>query len=516
MTGRVSAGAISLLCIGAIYAAPGLFFVSGFTPSAYVEESVGYRYFYSLRMAFGNEFPWLPQGQLPALVHVAIQRILSYLGLPESQLFPRVDIFSFLASLAPGLVAAIAAYRALRRLQFLESRILLGALSLILMTSTDLAHGPGWTVLPDYHVWVVPLSFLSLELLMREPSSVPSWKRDVILAGCIGGLAASIKITFAIFALPLVPVLLWRSPIRLRSTFVWMTTSGLVGLAIYTGVVWAYYGFGDIRPHFSDTLYFLQTQANTLPTGYSAWSFIIVRPLFFIVILLPAALALLGKLTRRIEPVAIAAFGLVSLLLAFQRLYSHTLIETYAFAVMEFGVAIWVLERAWPGRLIWRSAAVMGGGLVACSLIFFHIPALGAALSHSESVAASSARWRNQLDAGPLPIWILTTGNSYRPNSIESSLCKGGMDIFNPQWGNSSYIEKLFPHFKCAVASVGRPTKPLKGAIGFVRLPEETLKSAIDRVEEYYSVSFADYSCVETPAPGHVLISCRPRGVAGD
>ena len=64
---------IATLVIASLFWMPVYFYLSGITVTTYLEESVGYRYFYSLRLAFGHESAWLPQGQLATLYHVLIQ-----------------------------------------------------------------------------------------------------------------------------------------------------------------------------------------------------------------------------------------------------------------------------------------------------------------------------------------------------------------------------------------------------------------------------------------------------------
>ena len=97
---------LASLLLGVLWACfvfwiPIAFFLLDLSPSNPFEESVGYRYFYSLRNTFGGEFPWLPQGHLPNLVHAAIQYLLDLLGFLHSDLGARIDLFSFLAVLAP-------------------------------------------------------------------------------------------------------------------------------------------------------------------------------------------------------------------------------------------------------------------------------------------------------------------------------------------------------------------------------------------------------------------------------
>src|SRR5262245_35092915 len=62
------------------------------------EESVGVRYFFSLRELYDPPtYLFLPQAQIIDLLNKAIQLLLTAIGLPPTQLFPRIDYFSYLS-----------------------------------------------------------------------------------------------------------------------------------------------------------------------------------------------------------------------------------------------------------------------------------------------------------------------------------------------------------------------------------------------------------------------------------
>src|SRR5215471_13702059 len=115
MSHRCFAATLALALVSTLFWVPAALFWLGISPSGFFEESVGYRYFYSLRLAFGGEHPFLPQGQFPTLVYVIIQWVLSAFY-PADQLFPRIDVFSLAAVAIPGALGAVAAYFALMRL----------------------------------------------------------------------------------------------------------------------------------------------------------------------------------------------------------------------------------------------------------------------------------------------------------------------------------------------------------------------------------------------------------------
>jgi hypothetical protein len=93
----------------------------GATLTGMAEESTGYRYFYTLRILYGdNERPWLPQGQLVGLAHMLIQVILTTLGYPPTELFPRIDLFAYSAAILPHILVALKYIRAVAPYKILK------------------------------------------------------------------------------------------------------------------------------------------------------------------------------------------------------------------------------------------------------------------------------------------------------------------------------------------------------------------------------------------------------------
>src|SRR5260370_39569546 len=109
---KMSAGArvFSILLFAGLLLWPLAWIVlHGATLTGVNEESVGYRYFYSLRQLYDPPaFLFLPQGQLTNLIQKAIQIALTLLGFPPTQLRPRIDYFCY-ASVAAFHLMNIAA-----------------------------------------------------------------------------------------------------------------------------------------------------------------------------------------------------------------------------------------------------------------------------------------------------------------------------------------------------------------------------------------------------------------------
>ena len=129
--------------------------------------------------------------------------------------------------------------------------------------------------------------------------------------------------------------------------------------------------------------------------------------------------------------------------------------------------------------------------------------------------------FHQRLEAGPGQIWILTTDNSYRPYSVESAMCKGGVDINSGLWGDSPYIASIFPRFHCNVIAwpTGMTSKEkqrvTEGTIGFARLTTESLQLAMSRVEHSFGISLRESSCHEVVSSAFSwfppMIYCYPK-----
>ena len=66
--------------------------LTGAAPALF-EEAIGYRYFYSLRVLFGEERPWVPQGHTLGLVQHVLQLLLSGLGFSLDDTSLRIGVF---------------------------------------------------------------------------------------------------------------------------------------------------------------------------------------------------------------------------------------------------------------------------------------------------------------------------------------------------------------------------------------------------------------------------------------
>jgi hypothetical protein len=420
---------------------------------------------------------------------------------PPDQLFPRIDVFSLAAVAIPGVLGTVAAYYALIRLPW-PGMILTAACALLLLASPQLPVGIGWTVMPDYHVWTIPLAFLCLGLTLTDE---PLTLRQATMLGVVAGLAAGVKVTFCVF--PLVPLATRLSLDRrgLLHLFIF----GMAGALVYLAIIALYAGpnlsaFGDF---FGSLGYFMRTQANTLPV--EAWAQIWGYELF-VIYLLPAVLIAIGIVLRQRAAFAAALALTLSLLFLGLRPYNHSLIEVHAVACLAFGVMVGVIAR-YTGETPLRGLILPSAAVAILPVLLILGPERGSVgidlIQDMREINRTHAEWRSKLTQ---PAWIATTGNDYRPLSVEGALCKGSRGIFAPDV--SRYVTSLFPDFHCALGQK-ELTSVESSSVGFVRAPPESLAEARKRVEDYFSVSLGMHDCQEIASLGTFLVYCLPRRV---
>jgi hypothetical protein len=208
--------------------------------------------------------------------------------------------------------------------------------------------------------------------------------------------------------------------------------------------------------------------------------------------LLPPVLIAIGIVLKQRAAFAAALALTLSLLFLVLRPYSHSLIEVHVVASLALGVMVAVIARHAEGapryRLILPSAAVA----ILPLLLMLSPERVGVGtdlIQHMRETNRTYTEWRSKLTQ---PAWFATTSNDYRPQSIESGLCKGSRGIFAPNV--SRYVTALFPDFHCALAQKELPGVE-SSSVGFVRVPPESLAGSRKRVENYFSVSLAMHDC---------------------
>lgn len=450
---------------------PLLFVVhDGLSLTSFQEESTGYRYFYTLRMLYGDgERPWLPQGQAVGLIHMVIQVVLTALGYPPSQLFPRIDIFAYVASAFP-LLAVCAAYYWTQ--QWLRSWVSKLTLSLAIIVTYFDIRSWGFDVLtkPDYpaSVGAVGLVTLALLLRLREPH-VARWssERWTLWLGLFAGVCLAIKVTYVIFPATVALAITarglaetrpewWRRALKSTTYVALLTVAGIsVAIATFVALLLIYYlgSVSAVVTHFSQLSTFVAAVGNSKP--FLLWlsedALRIPPDLITLSALLPVLLvgAALASLIPAATPLLrgrwLAIVALPGAVLwtwfIYQRFVSQTLIEANMYTLVV-GAAWLVTVGIRPRPIV--SATIVGAVAIMGFMLIRHF----ASDVYPSDVwtDAQARRWERLLATVPGTTLFLIPENEWRFATIDTAIYKGGTGIrVDEGWGSSAFMLSMFP-----------------------------------------------------------------------
>jgi hypothetical protein len=488
--------------------------ISGST-TPYFEEPIGYRHFYSLRIIYGGETPWIPQGHTAGIVHHLLQMLLTAVGYPTADLSARLDTFVTVNVVAWLLAVAAALYVVCRTIANTPLSVAVCSLLVLFANATD-AHSI-WHLHPDYHVVillmaVVTLAWLARILLVRD-ARLCSWASAFAL-GAFAGLCVGNKITNVVYPLTIGLFYLYVD----RRNFQKVASSAVIGVAVLCIVVTIYYAGNPkgIWIFLVGLKSFVRAQTLSDAGAHAFLQFAYgLRPrgsldlAWLGVVLIPLALA--AGATRRFRPVLLLAPGLAFIVyFLFRRNYSWSALEVHLYVWLS--ICIFLIVAFHP---MYTKSHPAARSWAICGLSLIMVLAAGAI---SFPRIASLAAWNGEFYAGYRTflatiekrgkVLNLTPENNYRMMSTLSSLCKGGTDIFEPVWGTSPYMQRLFPDYSCAVIP---KNVSLAGAqvIIFRRLEPDDLRQGIARVENYFKVSLDGFDCrVRAPVPLGDFVAC--------
>jgi hypothetical protein len=498
----------------------------GYSATGMAEESLGRRYFYSLRIVYGeHERPWVPQGHLVSVAHMGVQYALTASGFPPTQVFPRIDIFGFAVSVIPILLAVFAFVWAVRPIASDIGKLLV---ALVLL---KVVFDPGTTrgyqlVQADYYSWVYAIALVGLGWMLRIVRGGTALDlRTGAMLGLYAAAAISIKPTYLTFVLPPAIVLIvngvarrdWHGVVlgALAASAISVAGVAIVLLTYYVGDVAAIVNHvislatfveGIVDPQPFQT--WLQMAIGRWVRGETVAATAVLVPILALSLVVPSN----RLVTLSLLPGAIAA-----VYVAWRKFYPNTLLETNEYAF--FAIVVWstlVLVPALQAGLrqvgarfgsssgLWLAPLPILGLVVALMCgdhLAEHVADGRTDMLRSFGAATRGSRSLSEyLASRPGSAAFLIPDNAYRPLTVDSAIYKGGTNELDARWGmNSTYVSAMFPdrhYFVGGVHPAWDPDLSRFNRIAFVKLAEEDGDApAARRVQENFGIWLRSYDC---------------------
>lgn len=476
----------------------------GYTLTGSFEETVGYRYFYSLRKVYDPPvYLFTAQGQSIDVVQELIQIALTWLGFPVTQVQPRIDYFCY-ASMTVFQLLNIGAFAWM--IWRIESVGALVVTTLFWLLPFYEPHQSGiYTLLqPDYMVLECALALVAAGSVLRTYQSPELGKRQIVFFGLFIGVAAATKITFLIFPAGAFAFAVLQVG-TLRGIVVKSVEVGAI--ALLCGLLIA---LADSEWHLKYVLLGAKGLLSFMAAGsgdivkqndsWPVWYFrrLTQAPVYLAMIyatpLVALVAVLLSKAWEQFElTVPLMLFAIASNYFLYKRDYPNSLIEAaWLFEFVVFAAVIVLSGRLpkkivrTPGPLLQAGSALVLGALIAVWIplgVWSLIKAVGRNTREQIGLAAAQQEVKGRR------LWLVTT-NFYRPLSINSAIMKGGAV------GNSPAMNAMFPDRDYRFQDP-RPVR-LKdyGAVLFVA--GAPLGQAITRISSEYSIDLSAWRCRQT------------------
>jgi hypothetical protein len=483
------------------------------------EESVGYRYFYNLRTLYETTYLFLPQGDLVNLIFKGVHLLLSLAGYPATQLFPRIDLFSYLG---------VAFLQCLNLLCFcwatvpitspfsrLSIALFWGGLNYVPTTSAI------YTIMqPDYYVLFAAFSLLAMGSVLRTQAPVDWTPRRIAFFACFIGLALSVKFTVAI--LPAIALL--HALIMSRWVHIGLVSAGLaalMGATIWCGIILVDAGGHPsfVVRHFRELFGYIQVNPGVTQSGL-AWgdwfiSRISLSPAMPSIIYGGPIIAGLTVLLARQKWefaasvsffLGIAVYGFF----LFKRDYPNTVVE----CIFPLAALLVVVSQ-------FRSVSALAVLKLPLIPILLWIVAWSYPRGVGSLIGSAGANTAEQLKLREVEsglrgkILLLVESNNDRPLSVDSAIMKGGI-YGSGQWLDppSKIMGTMFSNrdFRFMV----NPNWPVLhlddyGAVMFAYYGD--LGKQIAELERVYAVPLATWKCeLATVVSSASIAVCQPPG----
>ena len=489
---------------------------NGWTLTGTNEESLGVRYFYSLRELYDPPtYLFLPQGQIIDLLNKAIQLLLTAIGLPPTQLFPRIDYFSYL-SITTMQVFNVACFAWMASaISGLAGRLVAAIFWLTLIYSIDFSLV--YTLMqPDYLAAEPGIALLATGAILRTAQGAP------LTYGRLAGFAAMMALALAIkFTLVLFPAAAFGHALMLERSWsrsiIFAAAVGGIALATCFVIWFLNHGLNPtflVRSLHDFAVFVLAGGGFPAQTdSWPKWLFIriidgpLLRSIVYALPVLSAVSLVFITSWRRaalILPLFVAA--VLSSWVLYKRDYPNTLIES-ALMTLLIGwcvgseVAVPLLPPQWR-----RYAATIIVGLA--------IPVTLSSYFIASGIAASSGRNTREQSFLPSPsseglrqLWLIPE-NADRPLSIHSAIMKGGHSTggLNP---DSPIMHGMFPDLTFRYHTFQRPIDLNNYDVIYFTFVGN-IESGVVRMATYFNIDFSAWRCeVVAPIADRTLAKCR-------
>ncbi len=468
------------------------------------EESVGYRYFYSLRILYGeNETPFLPQGHFLTLMHMALQRFLTWFGFSISDLAMRTEVFSYVSCEIPLVVIFFSFNWAVRPIKEFFIKLIF-ALALI-ATAFNLRSGGGFHLLiPDYYIWSLPIGIVGFGLCTRQLLQPTYLRQRWVSLACYAAICFTMKITYMVMPLTLGIYVILNSSIKesidlaIKTIFTSFALAFVILILYYKGNSFA------ALHHFNLFDYYQYSESSGL--SYSLW----LKNILFghsldsstLAAVLPYILTI--SFMVRVQwklSLALLIPAILSCMVVIQRPYPPTLVEFSNFGVILF--AIW-LYSIYSNRKLkffqFDNKIILGFKLLIAGLmILFTIVSVNTSiqmyLPQYKLSSDAQKKLHNYLGTIHGKTMYIIVNNQYRPTTIDSAIFKGGLDVDTNQWPQSALINSFVPDRSYIVQDKNLSLEISDfNKIVFV-YADGFLLDQMQNIDKLYGVDFSYFDC---------------------
>jgi hypothetical protein len=496
---------------------------NGWTLTGIHEESLGVRYFYSLRGVYDPPtFLFLQQGQIIDLVNKAIQLLLTATGLPATQLFPRIDYFSYLSVSATQLFNVACFAWMASAIPGIGGRAVAAIVWLVFIYSADLSLIYALTQ-PDYQAADLGIALLATGAILRTAHGEQLTFRRLVGFGAMIALALAIKVTLVLFpAAAFGHALLINRPWSRSMIFAAAVSGSALAICVF---IW-FLNYG-LEPNFllrgrREFGLFVRTGGGFPDQSYGWPKWLLVRvmegpPLKAVGYALPLwgaiSLSFITSWRRAAMILPLFVAALLSSWILYKRDYSATLMES---VLMTLVIGTCVTSEVIAPALSppWQRYAI-------AIILLLAIPVSFSSYLNVSSIAAFIGRNTKEQELLPSPsavglrqLWLIPE-NVDRPLSVHSGIMKGGgAGLFPPSsWLNpdSPIMRRMFPDLTFRYALFQRPIWLERYDVIYFSFTGDII-SGVTRMATYFDVDLSGWRCEPlAPIADRTVAECHPR-----